>query len=46
MGHSTGTPHKGKVHRLLKTLKQEKLVVLRRSKWTLTDAGKRELESK
>jgi hypothetical protein len=41
-----GTPHKGKVHRLLKTLRQDKLVTLHRSKWVLTEAGKREMESK
>ena len=40
-----GSPHKGKVHRLLKALKAEKLVTQHRGKWKMTDAGKKELES-
>lgn len=39
----TGTPHKGKVHRLLKTLQVGKLVTQHRGKWKLTEAGKKEL---
>lgn len=38
-----GTPHKGKVHRILKALKIEKLVIQRRGKWEITDTGKKEL---
>jgi len=41
-----GSPHTAKVHRLLKTLRQSKLVIQHRSKWQITDAGKKELEAK
>ena len=39
-----GTPHKGKVHRLLKSLQADKLAEFHRGKWRITKAGKQELE--
>jgi RecA-family ATPase len=41
----TGTPHKGKVHRLLKALQVDKLATPHRGKWKLTEAGKKELDA-
>jgi AAA domain/Primase C terminal 2 (PriCT-2) len=40
----SGAPLKSKVHRLMKSLQRDKLVTLHRSKWKLTDAGKKELD--
>jgi hypothetical protein len=40
----TGSPHKGKVHRILLALKQDKLATQQRGKWKITEAGKRELK--
>ncbi len=42
----THVANKAKVHRLLKGLKAEKLVIQRRGKWEITDAGKKELGQK
>ena len=36
-------PLKSKVHRLLKSLQDAKLANLRRGKWAITEAGKKEL---
>lgn len=40
----SGTPHKGKVHRILKSLQALKLVKFWRGKWLITDAGIAELK--
>jgi hypothetical protein len=37
---STGEPHKSKVHRVMKRLEKDKLAVLKRGTWALTDSGK------
>ncbi len=39
-----GSPHTGKVHRLLKALQREKLARPHRGRWGLTDAGRKEVE--
>lgn len=39
-----GAPYKSKVHRLLGSLKNDKLVVVQRRKWVITAAGEKELE--
>lgn len=41
-----GVPNQAKVFRLLKALQHEKLVIHRRRKWVITDAGKAELDTK
>jgi DNA-binding IclR family transcriptional regulator len=41
-----GVANKAKVHRLLKALQREKLAAIRRGKWHITEAGKKELETK
>jgi hypothetical protein len=40
-----GVPNAPKVFRMLRALQHEKLVIHRRRKWTITEAGKAELES-
>lgn len=40
----SGSPHKGKVHRILKSLQALKLVKFWRGKWLITDAGIAELK--
>jgi hypothetical protein len=37
---SSGDPHKSKVHRVVKRLEKDKLAVLKRDAWTLTESGK------
>lgn len=37
---SSGEPHKSKVYRILKRLEKDKLAVLKRGSWTLTESGK------
>jgi len=37
---SSGEPHKSKVHRIMKRLEKDKLVVLKRGAWALSEAGK------
>lgn len=39
-----GTPHKGKIHRLLKILEHDKLVVKNRNGWGLTRSGSAEAD--
>jgi hypothetical protein len=41
-----GVPNQAKVFRLLRGLQHEKLVIHRRRKWVITEAGKAELEAK
>jgi hypothetical protein len=41
-----GNPHKGKVGRLLDRLKRDKLVIQRRSRWEITEEGRKELDRK
>lgn len=42
-----GNPHKGKVHRILMQLREEKLARPKRNgRWALTDAGLKEIKSK
>jgi hypothetical protein len=42
----TGIPNKAKVLRCLRNLKREKLARNYRKKWSITDAGKKELDGK
>jgi hypothetical protein len=37
---SSGDPHKSKVHRVVKRLEKDKLAVLKRGTWSLTESGK------
>jgi hypothetical protein len=37
---SSGDPHKSKVHRVVKRLEKDKLAVLKRGAWALTESGK------
>ena len=41
----SGSPHKGKVHRLLAALNRDKLAARHRGQWSITEAGKKELEA-
>jgi hypothetical protein len=37
---SSGEPHKSKVHRVMKRIEKDKLAILKRGTWALTESGK------
>jgi hypothetical protein len=42
---SPGEPHKSKVHRVMKRLATDKLVIKKRGTWKITDAGRKTIEA-